>query len=311
MLSELNKPARAIPRPVSTRWNSTGDLLDFSIEYKYAIEMLLKRHSTTLLAAYQLSDTDWHGMRQLRDLLIVSFTDHQDYSKHAFRSSRRRPYSSLAPIIRPLVLLFEHSITLASTSMPQKARQHRLQCVQQLLVAVPSSPSMRKWYSRKICTSLQQVSAFPADILHSISVMSQSSIQTQNWLSFKPGAEFMETNGSTTSLSGWRTCFLHGTLVVRSRQQVQPRARLGRSVNSVELRYISHHLQAFTQGLMMASPKKAPAGRSLNASISELHNYLSEAVTDDEDILDWWTRNRIRFPQLYLMARDYISIPGA
>ena len=66
---------RMMPRDVSTRWNSTFDMLDFAVTYRRALESL----TGTLwmgLRDYELSDDDWDIAKDLQDILEVS---HQLY----------------------------------------------------------------------------------------------------------------------------------------------------------------------------------------------------------------------------------------
>jgi hypothetical protein len=62
---------RMMPRDVSTRWNSTFDMLDFSVTYRRALESL----TGTLgmgLRDYELSDDEWDIVKDLRDILEAS-----------------------------------------------------------------------------------------------------------------------------------------------------------------------------------------------------------------------------------------------
>jgi hypothetical protein len=62
---------RMMPRDVSTRWNSTFDMLNFAVTYRRALESL----TGTLgmgLRVYELSDEDWDIAKDLRDTLEVS-----------------------------------------------------------------------------------------------------------------------------------------------------------------------------------------------------------------------------------------------
>jgi hypothetical protein len=60
-----------MPRDVSTRWNSTFDMLDFAIRYRVAIDaMTAVRHFD--LRKYELVPAEWAIATELRDVLKVN-----------------------------------------------------------------------------------------------------------------------------------------------------------------------------------------------------------------------------------------------
>jgi hypothetical protein len=61
---------KMMPRDVSTRWNSTFDMLDFAVEHITAINTITADRDMKL-RQYELSETDWGIARQLRDVLKV------------------------------------------------------------------------------------------------------------------------------------------------------------------------------------------------------------------------------------------------
>lgn len=62
---------RIIPRDVSTRWNSTYDMLKFALEYSKAINILTADRQNEL-RNYELSEREWTIAKQLCDILKVS-----------------------------------------------------------------------------------------------------------------------------------------------------------------------------------------------------------------------------------------------
>jgi hypothetical protein len=62
---------RIMPRDVTTRWNSTYDMLKFALEYQEAIDVLTADRLNDL-RMYEMSETEWTIARQLCDILAVS-----------------------------------------------------------------------------------------------------------------------------------------------------------------------------------------------------------------------------------------------
>ena len=60
-----------MPRDVSTRWNSTYDMLKFAIDYRKAINVIVGDLDMDL-RKYELNAQEWKIVTQLRDLLTVS-----------------------------------------------------------------------------------------------------------------------------------------------------------------------------------------------------------------------------------------------
>ncbi|KAJ3574247.1 hypothetical protein NP233_g1903 [Leucocoprinus birnbaumii] len=67
ILEQLNLPSRMIPRDVSTRWNSTYDMLKFVVDYRAAIDELTDNRKLAL-RAYELSNREWKIAQQLCDV---------------------------------------------------------------------------------------------------------------------------------------------------------------------------------------------------------------------------------------------------
>jgi len=69
-LKELNLKDRIMPRDVSTRWNSTFDMLNFAIEYRKAIDAISGDREMEL-RQFELAEFEWKIAVQLRDVLKV------------------------------------------------------------------------------------------------------------------------------------------------------------------------------------------------------------------------------------------------
>jgi hypothetical protein len=57
-----------MPRDVSTRWNSTFDMLDFAVKYRVAIDSLTSNRELNLRKC-ELEDDEWEVAGNLRDTL--------------------------------------------------------------------------------------------------------------------------------------------------------------------------------------------------------------------------------------------------
>ena len=91
MLEELKMKDRIIPRDVTTRWNSTYDMLRFALEYRKAIDILTADRNNDL-QSYELSEREWTIAAQLCDILKVCdvsdpwIADSSFSNGHMFRS---------------------------------------------------------------------------------------------------------------------------------------------------------------------------------------------------------------------------------
>ncbi len=70
-LEELNMDRCTIPRDVSTRWNSTFDMLEIALKYRKAIDSISAERELQL-RPFELSNMEWKIAEQLRDILKVS-----------------------------------------------------------------------------------------------------------------------------------------------------------------------------------------------------------------------------------------------
>jgi hypothetical protein len=59
-----------MPRDVSTRWNSTYDMLYFAVQYRAAIENITSDRKNDL-RQFELTEDEWNMATELRDTLKV------------------------------------------------------------------------------------------------------------------------------------------------------------------------------------------------------------------------------------------------
>ena len=68
--SKKKLPVRKMPRDVSTRWNSTYDMLKFAFDYSEPINNITSERSMKI-RQYELKDHEWTIVEHLRDCLKV------------------------------------------------------------------------------------------------------------------------------------------------------------------------------------------------------------------------------------------------
>jgi hypothetical protein len=61
-----------MPRDVTTRWNSTFDMLEFAIEYQDALDVITGDREMKL-RQYEMDEEEWDIARQLCEALKVCF----------------------------------------------------------------------------------------------------------------------------------------------------------------------------------------------------------------------------------------------
>lgn len=61
-----------MPRDVTTRWNSTYDMLSFAVKYRKAIEYITSDLKNDL-RKYELTDAEWKIANELKETLKVRF----------------------------------------------------------------------------------------------------------------------------------------------------------------------------------------------------------------------------------------------
>jgi hypothetical protein len=62
-----------MPRDVSTRWNSTYDMVEFAIEYRAALNTMTADRDMNL-RKFELSKKEWGMVTELSEVLRVHFS---------------------------------------------------------------------------------------------------------------------------------------------------------------------------------------------------------------------------------------------
>jgi hypothetical protein len=89
-LTSQNLAHRIMPRDVSTRWNSTYDMLEFAVNYRGAIDTMAAHHDLNLWK-YELEPVEWKIAKELRDVLKVCVLFYFNcVSNELYRSTRTR-----------------------------------------------------------------------------------------------------------------------------------------------------------------------------------------------------------------------------
>jgi hypothetical protein len=70
ILKEVGLKSRMMPRDVSTRWNSTYDMLSFAVKYRVALDIITGDREMKL-RQYEMDDEEWHIAQQLCDVLDI------------------------------------------------------------------------------------------------------------------------------------------------------------------------------------------------------------------------------------------------
>ncbi|KDQ54146.1 hypothetical protein JAAARDRAFT_135855, partial [Jaapia argillacea MUCL 33604] len=67
-VAEFKLSKQLMPRDVSTRWNSTFDMIDFALEYRVPLDAISSDCNNDL-QAFELTETEWLIAKQLQDIL--------------------------------------------------------------------------------------------------------------------------------------------------------------------------------------------------------------------------------------------------
>jgi hypothetical protein len=70
ILQGLKKSVTLMPHDVTTRWNSTFDMVDYALEHRAAVDTVTQQRDLRL-RTLELADHEWVIVEQLRDVLKV------------------------------------------------------------------------------------------------------------------------------------------------------------------------------------------------------------------------------------------------
>ena len=62
---------KLLPRDVTTRWNSTFDMLDVAYSHRKALDLMTQDRANGL-RDFELNEEEWKLVKELRDVLKVS-----------------------------------------------------------------------------------------------------------------------------------------------------------------------------------------------------------------------------------------------
>ena len=71
LLSTYGLPPCMMPQDISTRWNSTFDMLKFAIRYRVAIDAMTAVREYDL-RKYEMGSVEWNIAKELQEVLKVS-----------------------------------------------------------------------------------------------------------------------------------------------------------------------------------------------------------------------------------------------
>ena len=124
ILDELSLDACMIPHDVRTRWNATYDMLNFTYEYKEAINQITDRCEMKL-RDYEIEPHEWDIIKQLWDILGIrpsmfkSFFDLSYIPSQVFKDATLffscGGTSNVASVIPAMDHLDEHLASIATS----------------------------------------------------------------------------------------------------------------------------------------------------------------------------------------------------
>ena len=109
LLEELEKPNCLMPCNITMRRNPTYDMLNFALEYRKAIDILIANRQNEL-RAYELNEWEWAIARQLSKILEVR--------KRQCHCLSMALSSSIMQILKDATLFFSRSTPNLATVIP-------------------------------------------------------------------------------------------------------------------------------------------------------------------------------------------------
>jgi hypothetical protein len=148
ILKDLNLDDCIMPRDVTTRWNSTFDMLNFAIKYRAAIDKITGDR-TMELRRFELYDLDWEIAKQLHDTLLI-------FKDATLFFSRGTP--NLATVIPAMDLIDKR---LATDSLKRSLRRP-------IVAAVKiAKAAMNKYYTKTDHSETYRIAMGQSSIAHS------------------------------------------------------------------------------------------------------------------------------------------------
>ncbi|KAI3880980.1 hypothetical protein MKX03_007826 [Papaver bracteatum] len=155
-----------------------------------------------------------------------------------------------------------------------------------------------------ICTTKNPAVGLVLSLMDDVVKMVASlkdSCDTPDWL--KTGAEDMAKKGRSYNSQVHNICTYTAAIL-------DPRIKgefIPENLNSES--YLEEARNYFMKNYTNAHcPTQAKGYSAQDIYADELSQYLSEPASPTADVLDWWKENSLRYPQLSLMARDFLII---
>jgi len=306
-LAAHHLPHRMMPRDVSTRWNSTFDMLNFALKYRPAIDTMTATRDFDL-RKYELVPADWRIAGELRDVLQVFFFHSLNICAHYILCQIFKDatlfFSRGTPNLATVIPAMDHIDKVLATSSDSP---HQFSLAIRAALAI-GKKAMNRYYNKTDYSDVYRI-AMGKILFYSLFLLLTMPLV----LHPRHKLEYFKKQQ-------WEVPWIQDAceLVRREfdRSYVPALVIQGhRDDVHVAKSLVSHSTLLFDLVVKLFQPNNifdnlpdlAPMSSDLG---NELDRYMATDIEDVKDPLMWWYEHRKAFPLLSLMARDYLSIPG-